>query len=44
MISSKNAGKINFITYGSSPTGYEDKEKSIPTPLAPKIPNIPSNK
>ena len=41
MISSKNAGKINFITMDLPPQVMK-KEKSIPTPPAPPVPNIPS--
>lgn len=41
MISSKNAGKINFITMDLPPQVIK-KEKSIPTPPAPSVPNISS--
>jgi hypothetical protein len=41
MISSKNAGKINFITMDLPPQVIK-KEKSIPTPPAPPVPNISS--
>jgi len=39
MISSKNAGKINFITMDLPPQVIK-KEKSIPTPPAPPVPVI----
>ena len=40
-ISSKNAGKINFVTMDLPPQVMKT-EKSIPTPPAPPVPNISS--
>ena len=41
MISSKNAGKVNFVTMDLPPQVMKT-EKSIPTPPAPPVPNISS--
>jgi len=41
MISSKNAGKINFVNMDLPPIDMR-QEKSIPTPPAPEIPQISS--
>ena len=41
MISSKNAGKINFVTMDLPPQVMKT-EKSIPSPPAPEVPNISS--
>ena len=41
MISSKNAGKVNFVTMDLPPQVMKT-EKSIPSPPAPEVPNISS--